>query len=281
LSLKFNPKGGVKMKKGYLMVLMMVFVLTLGIGLTEAQAAPDLTIVADGLMVQDLTAAGVKIFITDTTKNLGSNTDQITITRYYLSPTTAISGAVVLGDRLVPGLGHDVSNMGSNYVQIPGDTDPGVYYICAKADALNYVAESTETNNKRCKMIQVVSTGSSSLPDLIVDNLSAPSTAAPGELIYITNKIKNLGPGVAVASRARLYLSSSCAIDSSAVPLATRKVPMLAPGASNQRNTGVTIPPTTTDGSYQIVAEADAFDVNTEGNETNNVACTGITIASP
>ena len=143
------------MKKGSFMAFMMVFVLTLCIGLTEVQAAPDL-IVSD-LMVQDLTAAGVKIFITDTTKNVGSIANA-TITRYYLSPTTAISGAVVLGNRYVPELGHDVSNMGSNYVQIPGDTDPGVYYIIAKADALNYVTESTESNNKRVKMIQIVST---------------------------------------------------------------------------------------------------------------------------
>ena len=276
------------MKKGSFMAFMMVFVLTLCIGLTEVQAYPDLTIVADSLMVQDLTAAGVKIFITDTTKNQGDSYANATITRYYLSPTTAISGAVVLGDRYVPRLEAGISNMGGNYVQIPADTDPDVYYICAKADALNYVNEVTdeevskEGNNKRCKMIQIVSTASSGLPDLTVDNLSVnPSTAAPGQLIYILNKIKNLGPGLALASRARLYLSSNCAIDSSSVPLVTRKVPILAAGASNQRNTGVTIPLTTTPDSYYIVAEADAFNVNTEGNESNNVACTGITIALP
>src|SRR4030066_1067509 len=98
------------MKKGYGMAFIMVFALTLVIGLTEAQAVPDL-IVSD-LMVQDLTAAGVKIFITDTTKNIGTIANA-TITRYYLSTDCTIGNSIaVLGDRYVPGLGNNESSTG-------------------------------------------------------------------------------------------------------------------------------------------------------------------------
>jgi subtilase family serine protease len=281
LSLKFYSKGGVKMKKGYLMVFIMAFVLTLGIGLTEAQADPDL--VVSDLMVQDYTAAGIKIFITDVTSNVGTTFANPTITRYYLSTDTTISSSdVKLGDRYVPKLNQDVSNMGSNYVEIPGTVAPGLYYIIAKADALSYVLEPTkEGNNKRVKSIQIFGNVSANLPDLVVDVLSAPSPVEPGEVIYVTNKIKNLGPGDSLVSRAKLYLSSDCEIDSSDVLLVIRKVPPLAAGTSNQRQTPVTIPLATTPGSYYIVAEADAFDVNTEVNENNNVMCTSIEIALP
>ena len=271
------------MKKGYLKVFIMVFALTLGIGLTEAQAVPDL-IVTD-LRVQDLTAAGIKIFITDTTKNVGTDSlaNRATITRYYLSTSPAIGDSIAtLGDRYVPELGLNESNIGSNYVKIPGATAPGNYYIIAKADALNYVPESKEGNNKRVAMIQIVSTVSTNLPDLVINLLTPPATAAPGELIYVSNRTKNNGPGAALASVTSLYLSSDCTIGPGDVLLRTRDVPALPAGISNTRNTPVKIPPETTEGLYKIIAEADAFNINNEGaNEGNNTLCADITIASP
>jgi len=38
-------------------------------------------------------------------------------------------------------------------VLIPATTLPGVYHVCAKADANNTVAESDETNNTQCSAV--------------------------------------------------------------------------------------------------------------------------------
>jgi len=265
------------MKKGvFAGVMMMVFLFTLAIGLTEAQALPDLKVMS--LTVQDFTAGGSKIFITDVTKNRGTSDAGASFTRYYLSNSTNLAGAVRLGRRYVPPLAPGAKNTGTNYVLIP-DVAPGTYYIIAKADADNYVTESKEGNNKLSKSIVIYSM--TDQPDLTISSLTAPDSASPGQNISINDTTMNSGLAGVLQTVTVFYLSADNTLDVGDVILSNRPVPALSPGSSSSGTTNVTIPPETAAGSYYIIAVADAANIVFESNEDNNPMSRAITIAAP
>jgi len=152
------------MKKGYLMVLMMVFVLTVCIGFT-GQAYGQSDLIVSELLVQSDAGAGFKIFITDITRNIGDTaTPSASMTNYYIK-AAGYAGKILLGRRYVPEkLAPHTANMGGNYVPIPakdvltgkGWPVPGNYYIVAVADALKYITEIKEGNNQRKAMIYIL-----------------------------------------------------------------------------------------------------------------------------
>ena len=263
------------MKKGYFaVVMMMLSIFTLAIGLTEAQAAPDLKVI--DLIVQDYTAGRSHIFITDVTKNRGADAAGASITRYYLSQDATIDpGDSILGMRVVPALDPGESNTGTNYVLIP-NKPAGTYYIIAKADALQYVTESKEGNNKRVKSILLYSRTAN--PDLIIFSLTAPSSASPGQNINISDTTKNDDLGGTLQTVTVFYLSADSTLGSGDVLLGNRLVPILSAGASSSGTTNVTIPPETTAGSYYIIAVADGSNIVFETDETNNKMSRAITI---
>jgi hypothetical protein len=268
------------MKKGYFVtVMLMISVFILAIGLTQAQAQPDLKVIS--LNVQDITAPGVGIFIGDVTRNVGNTAAQETATAYYLSKDKKITKIdIKLGIRVVPALGPKVSNSGTRYVTIPGNVAPGDWYIIANADDGKYVNESKEGNNKRAKLITIVDVGAANLPDLVVSSLTAPGSAAPGDEITITDKTENLGPGNAFTTKTAFYLSTDTTLDSGDVAIGSRYVPALDAGTYSQNNTSVVIPDVL-DGTYYIIANADDFGVLAEVDETNNTNTTAINIAAP
>jgi hypothetical protein len=151
-------------------VLIALFVITLNMGIALA-ADPDLKVTE--LLVTDTGATGIKIFITDVTRNIGTAEASETITRYSLRPRSSelcegstdmgYSGKVVLSKRIVPELSAGEANMGTNYVKIPkkavllgnGWPVPGCYYVIVEADALKYVTETNEGNNKRKSLIYI------------------------------------------------------------------------------------------------------------------------------
>ena len=271
-------------KRVLIAVMMILSLFTVGIGLTEVQAAlPDLK-VAD-LVVQDYTASGVKIFITDVTKNQGGARAGASFTRFWISPTTAVGPGISLGKRYVPPLAPGTSNTGSIYVEIP-DVSCNPCYIIAKADAFQYVTESREGNNKRVKSIAVYSTGD--LPDLDVSALTAPGSASPGQIISINDTTMNNGPITTFGTVTVFYLSTNNILDASDKSLLDgsygfRLVPALISGASNSGTAQVKIPLGTPAGEYYIIAEADGYKIVSETNEDNNwmSTATKITIIVP
>ncbi len=117
--------------------------------------SPDL-IVSALAMTPSTAAAGATISVTDTTKNQGSGSAIATTTRFYLSTNTTFDAAdVLLASRAVPVLLSGASSPGSTSVTIPAGTAPGTYYILARTDADNVVAESNEANNTASKPITI------------------------------------------------------------------------------------------------------------------------------
>ncbi|MBI5408189.1 MAG: hypothetical protein HZA14_02350 [Nitrospirae bacterium] len=229
----------------------------------------DLTV--STLMAPTTGGAGQMITVTDTTKNSGGCTAGATTTKIYLSTNSAWdAGDTYLGERAIPSLMAGATNTGGTAVTIPSGTTGGTYYLIARADANNAVAESSETNNNKSKTIKIG-------PDLIVSSITAPASASQGATITITTTTKNNGAGAADESTTRLYLSTNTTYDAGDTELGSRAVPALAAGASNAGSASVTLPTGTT-GAYYIIARADADAVVAETNETNNNKYKPITI---
>ena len=81
---------------------------------------------------------------------------------------------------------------------------------------------------------------------------------------------QNSGGNTAVPSTTRFYLSVNSLFDASDVPVGSRAVPALTPGALNLGTTAVTIPAGTAAGFYYVIAVADADGVVIEIQENNN-----------
>jgi uncharacterized delta-60 repeat protein len=211
--------------------------------------------------------AGFAITLNETTGNIGVGPAGGTSTRYYLSSDTSIgAGDVLLGGRSLAGLAPGGSSAGATNLTIPAGTANGSYFIVARADDLNQAFESNEGNNTRALAIRIG-------PDLRVSSLTAPTYAAAGGTISISDTTANLSASnPAAASTTRFFLSTNTTLDAADVVIGSRTVPALASGASSAGATPVTIPAATATGTYYILAKADGANVLAEKNETNNVS---------
>jgi subtilase family serine protease len=215
------------------------------------------------------------ITVTDTTKNQGAAPVPESATGFYLSSNSSYNSTdVFLGSRVVGPLGPSGTDSASTQLIIPPGTSPGTYYVIGLSDWNGTVAESTETNNTR-------SSGAVRIgPDLIVTALTAPSSAVAGTGISASDTTTNQGGDSAPASVTRFYLSSNFSLDASDVLLATRPVPSLGPGQSDTGSAPLSIPASTTAGTYYIIAKADGNDGIMEALENNNIRTRTISIAA-
>jgi subtilase family serine protease len=233
------------------------------------QIGPDLTMGA--LTAPASAGAGTSIMVTDTTTNSGRGPAAASTTRFYLSADfTLDAGDVTLQDRAVPALAGLASSSASTFLTIPASTGDGSYYLIAKADGPNSVAESSETNNTRSVVLRVG-------PDLVVSSLTVPARAAGGSTISLTETTQNAGTGTAAPSVTAFYLSANILLDASDNRIAQRSVDALAAGASSVRTTTFTVPDVAP-GTWYVIAAADDAKTVTETNESNNTRSASILI---
>jgi subtilase family serine protease len=229
------------------------------------RVGPDLMIA--GLTVPDTAGAGATITVTDTARNQGGGIAAASNTRFYLSVNSTLDGAdTMLGARPVPSLAPGASSTGSVSLTIPADTPAGLYYLLAKADADDAVAETLETNNVYGAYITIGG-------DLVVSSLTMASDGGAGLPLTITDTTRNQGAGTVAASTTTYYLSTNNSVlDAADAVLGSRAVPALASGASDTGSVTVTIPAGTPTGMHYVYAKADSGNVVVESSETNNTA---------
>jgi subtilase family serine protease len=117
------------------------------------RVGPDLSLTY--LHAPSAVIRGTQFTITDTTRNIGSAAPAST-TSYYLSINATLDESdILLGGRAIGVLATGVQTSGQAAVTVPVTQSPGGYYIIAKADAGNVVAESAEGNNTRYVFITV------------------------------------------------------------------------------------------------------------------------------
>ena len=225
---------------------------------------PDLVVTS--LAAPTAAGAGATITVTDTTRNQGGGASPASNTRYYLSLNNILdSGDVLLGGRAVAALAPGSSNTGSVTLTIPAATAGATYYLLAKADGDDAIAETQEGNNTYLTTITIGG-------DLVVSSFTVPTDSGAGLAIALTDTTKNQGAGATAASTTTYYFSTDAALDGADVVLGSRAVPALGPGASHTGTVTVTIPAGTATGTYYVFAKADAGGVISETVETNNTA---------
>lgn len=216
---------------------------------------------------------GSTITVKDITKNIGTDISGASATKFYWSTNIAYdAGDTELASRAIPSLNGGAASAGSTSVTVPAGASIGTYYIIAKADADTVVSETSETNNNKSKSIKIGA-------DLIVSALTVPTSAARGSTISIKDTTKNSGGVTAGTSTTKFYLSTNTTYDAGDAYLASRAIPSLAAGAASGGNTSVIIPSGITTGTYYIIARADADNVVTEANESNNNTYKKITVS--
>lgn len=207
---------------------------------------------------------------TDTVTNRGSAPAGASFTRYYLSIDTRWDGAdvPVAGSRGIPALVAGAASTGSVVLTVPDTAPHGLYFLLACADAASGVAEGHEGNNCRA----TAGTMQVGVADLAVTTVSnPPSTIRAGLGFSAALTVTNVGSTAAGGSTARYFLSTDALRDGSDVQLGgARAVPPLVPGGQAGGVTAVTVPATTAQGTYYLLACADAAGAVVESDELNN-----------
>jgi CARDB/Beta-propeller repeat len=218
-------------------------------------------------------APGGSLFVVDFVQNLGLGTAKASTTRYYLSTDTVKSTNDILltGTHAVPSLDAGGFNNGSVKVTIPIGTPPGFYHVLTCADDTKVVAENDESNNCFAPSFTV----QVALPDLAVISLAGqPQSSKAGNKFTMFDGTHNGGAVSASASTTRFYLSKDSSKGPGDVLIGSHTVPALGPSGQASNLFGgsavVTIPASTTAGTYLVLACADDTNVVKETNETNN-----------
>ncbi len=220
-------------------------------------------------------APASNITVTDTTANQGGGPATESQTRFYLSTNATFDAGDTLlsGARTIPPLAGGANSTGTSTVTLPADLGPGTYYLIARADADQLVAETTETNNTIQRTIQIGG-------DLVISALTVPAKGGAGQPLTITDTTGNPGAAPVTATVTRFYLSVNASLDSSDTMIGSRDVPALAGGAASALSTTLTIPATVAAGTYSLIAKADADAGVLETNESNNTLARTVTIGS-
>ena len=214
------------------------------------------------------------------TTNISSSAQTSTYVGFFLRPLCTNSGLsspfeVEIGNTCFAG-----TNAISNTITLPSNTTPGTYTLIAKADGLNWVAESSEWNNTTCRVITV--TANNNLPDFISRFPSvSPSSVQSGSSFSTTVQLKNQGNANGGSSYMSYYLSTNSTYSSNDIYLGNKYFGALNQGSSSSGTRSLTIPSSVAPGNYYIVYRADCYNWRAELNENNNNTFKFITVTAP
>ena len=109
-------------------------------------------------------------------------------------------------------------------------------------------------------------------PICVLSSFTAPAVGGAGLPLSIGTTTANRGPGNAVGSTTRFYLSGDALLDARDQSIGTLSVPALAAGASFSATSTVTVPAETAPGFYYVFGQADADAIVNETSDTNNAS---------
>jgi len=233
-----------------------------------------------------LVAPGQPLSVSNTVMNSGGLAAGSFRIGFYLSINAdgSTQDVTTTNIRGLSGLAAGATSSASTTVTIPANTLSGTYYICAMADSLNQVAESSETNNVGCTAISTLVEG---LPDLIMTQVEPnASLISAGGTLSETDTVQDIGTGPArpfnIAYSLSLDTNYGDVGDIALLPPRTvgspQNDPSLLPGESNSATTILNIPAVTPPGTYHLCAMADWNNLVAESLENNNTLCSTVTI---
>jgi len=221
------------------------------------------------------TRLGRSFLVRDTVRNQGTAAAEASTTRYYLSVDTlkSVADKRLDGVRAVPGLAPLAASAGTVSVTVPLTTVPGTYFLLACADDTRVMRESDERNNCRAAATTVVVRAADLVETAISD---PPKSISPGSSFSVRDAVRNQGTAGTGPTMTRYYLSLGTRKGGTDRRLDGRRaVPGLGPGGASIGSVTVSIPGTTTPGTYYLLACADDLRVAPESSETNNCLASG------
>ncbi|QLE55149.1 NF038122 family metalloprotease [Nostoc sp. TCL26-01] len=216
---------------------------------------------------------GSDIDITWAINNAGEgNTTKAWRDRLYLSPTNTIGNdAILLSDLPGTSLTTTQTYQRSASITLPLNVNlaAGNYYLILKTDADSTQPESLENNNTQFRQIALTEPP---LPDLVVSNITAPSTEFSGRKVQVSWTITNQGTAATTGTwYDNLYASSDNQPGNDTFFGSYIYTGTLAPGQSIIRSQEITLPFDWSGDRYFVVttdSNNQVYEHNKEGNNT-------------
>ncbi|NCQ78264.1 MAG: hypothetical protein GPI99_08940 [Microcystis aeruginosa W13-15] len=167
-------------------------------------------------------------------------------------------------------------------VTLPSSAAAGNSYLLFKTDAYNYQIESNENDNVYAQAIDIAA------PNLIITEVTAPTTATASQSITVSWTGKNDGSGTTVSNwydrvvfskndiygdSDDIYLTEQFISSSNGLPL--------EPNETYTASRTVTLPSSAAVGNSYLLFKTDAYNYQVESNENDNVYTQAINIAAP
>ncbi|MCF4969077.1 CARDB domain-containing protein [Nostoc sp. CMAA1605] len=245
-----------------------------------------ITINSADLIIQNPTAptttsVGSTIALSYQVRNQGAGNAVASTTRFYLSRDTTFStDDVLLGSDAVNSIAAGAVSSETASILIANSIAGGNYHLLFRTDADGTVAEGNETNNVVSKAITI----DGPRPDLIIQNISAPSIVDPGNLFTLNYQIANQGTASAGNHTTKIYLSRDTTLSSDDILLASDPnyfYPVLNAGTYSSESYYLSISRDINFGNYYLLLQADGNGEISESNEANNITTKAITLAAP
>ena len=223
--------------------------------------APDL-VVDTPTVSESAPAAGARITLSATVRNLGNGRSDSTTLRYYQSSDSTITtGDAEVGTDSVSRL--DALESGDESISLTAPSIAGAYYYGACMEAVS--DESDTTNN--CSSAVTVTVGAAPAPDLVVDTPTVSESApAAGARFTLSATVRNEGSGRSDSTTLRYYQSSDSTITTGDAEVGTDSVSRLDALESGDESISLTAPSIA--GAYYYGACMEA--VSDESDTTNN-----------
>jgi len=192
--------------------------------------------------------------------------------KFYLSTDGVLLDVELPPARAIPALGPGATSTLTTTLLIPATAPVGASFLIARADALDAVIESDESNNTAALPLEV-----GDFVDLAITAISGPATVKAGASMTVSLTARNAGTVPAGPFRVTLYLAQpfpgAAAGDGAAVGF--KEVAGLGAGASVGAGVVVTVPSTLAPGLYALSAVADTDNAIPELGAADGAAANG------
>ncbi|MBR8831838.1 MAG: hypothetical protein N5P05_002179 [Chroococcopsis gigantea SAG 12.99] len=238
----------------------------------------DLTVTSSEKLMNFLSVdAGGMINIKYDLRNQGNLKATRTRTKFYLSKDELIDNSDnYLGSKSSVAVSSNSFISESINLRIDRNLSGGNYYIIAKADDSNVVAESREDNNTTPIPITV-----NKVDLTITDTTNLPTLIISGNNLNFTYRIENQGMAVSRVTRTIFYLSKDGSIDKSDIIIGSDLVEALNPLTGRSETVSLPIIGNWYNfkpGTMFLLMRADATQTVAESDESNNVTAKQISI---
>jgi|GEM_PF-3039839 len=246
----------------------------------KATKKPDLQVVA---VSGDGGVSGAKTKVVIKVRNVGKAASKAFRIDLRLSEDAAVDGSdYLMVTRDFGGLAANTSATATVFPTIPAAAKPGSWVIGARADVLDAVDESDETNNARLAVIKIAAPPPPAKPDFAMNLATVnPSSVLAGEAIKCLATLHNHGGSYGNGIRVSYRLSKDMVITGADKLLGWRTVLGAQKGAKEAVGHTVQVPATTPPGDYFVGMIADSLGAVAESNEKNNVAIAKLVVAAP